>query len=75
MKAAGLAAAPAWQLSYIEFLLARVYLLRGQPEEALDQLEELLKSPSMITRGWVKIDPNVAPLRGHPRSERLVDRT
>ena len=32
VKAAGLAAAPAWQLSYIEFLLARVYLLRGSPK-------------------------------------------
>jgi serine/threonine protein kinase len=75
VKAAGLAAAPAWQLTYIEFLLARVYLLMGQPEGALDQLEHLLKTPSMITPGWLKIDPNFAPLRGNPRFERLVSAT
>jgi tetratricopeptide (TPR) repeat protein len=73
VKAAGPAAAPAWQLTYIEFLFARVYLLVGRPEGALDQLEQLLKTPSMITRGWLKIDPNFAPLRGNPRFERLVN--
>ena len=76
VQAANLRAAPPWQLSYVEFLLARVYVLAGQTEgalEQLEQLEQLLKTPSMITRGWLRIDPNFAPLRGNPRFERLVN--
>jgi tetratricopeptide (TPR) repeat protein len=75
VQAANLAAAPPWQLLYVEFLLARVYVLAGQAEGALEQLEQVLKTPSMITRGWLRIDPNFAPLRGNPRFERLVTGT
>jgi tetratricopeptide (TPR) repeat protein len=75
LKAANLAAAPPWQLLYVEFLLARVYVLAGQAEGALEHLEQVLKTPSMITRGWLRIDPNFTPLRKNPRFERLVTGT
>jgi TolB-like protein/predicted Zn-dependent protease len=52
--------------------LVRIYLLVGEPEKALDQLERLLKIPYILSPGWVRIDPNFAPLRGNPRFQRLV---
>jgi tetratricopeptide (TPR) repeat protein len=52
--------------------LARIYLLVGEPEKALDQLERLLKVPYYVSPGWLKIDPAFAPLKGNPRFERLV---
>ena len=60
---------------YIQHQLARIYLLVGEPEKALDQLEPLLKIPYYLSPGWLKIDPNFAPLRGNPRFERLVNGT
>jgi TolB-like protein/Flp pilus assembly protein TadD len=53
--------------------LARIYLVVGKPEKALDQLESLLKVPYMLSPAWLKIDPTFAPLRGNPRFERLVN--
>jgi serine/threonine-protein kinase len=58
---------------YYQHQLARIYLLVGEPEKALDQLEPLLKIPYYLSPGWLKIDPNFAPLRGNPRFERLVN--
>ena len=58
--------------AYYQHQLARVYILAGEPERALDQLEPLLKVPYYLSSGWLKIDPTFAPLRGNPRFERLV---
>jgi tetratricopeptide (TPR) repeat protein len=57
---------------YLDHQLARIYLLVGEPEKALDQLELVLKVPYYVSRDWIKIDPNFAPLRDHPRFKRLV---
>jgi tetratricopeptide (TPR) repeat protein len=57
----------------LQHQLARIYLLVGEPEKALDQLEHLLKIPYYLSPGWLKIDPNFAPLQGNPRFERLVN--
>jgi len=40
--------------------------------QALDLLEHLLKVPYDLSPGWLRIDPNFAPLKGNPRFERLV---
>jgi serine/threonine-protein kinase len=58
---------------YQQHQLARIYVLLGEPERALDQLEPLLKTPYYLSPGWLRIDPNFAPLQGNPRFERLVN--
>jgi len=58
--------------AYAQHQLARIYLLAGEPERALDHLEPLLKIPYWLSPGWLRIDPNFAGLRGNPRFERLI---
>jgi serine/threonine-protein kinase len=58
---------------YIQHQLARIYIVVGEPEKALDQLEPLLKIPYNLSPDWLKIDPNFDPLRGNPRFQRLVN--
>jgi len=58
--------------AYIQHQLVRIYLLVGEPEQALDQLEPLLRMPYYLSPAWLRIDPTFAPLKGNPRFERLV---
>ena len=58
--------------AYVQHQLARIYLLAGDSERALDHLEPPLKVPYWLSPGWLRIDPSFAPLRGNPRFERLV---
>jgi serine/threonine protein kinase/tetratricopeptide (TPR) repeat protein len=57
---------------YVQHQLARIYMLVGEPEKALDQLEPLLRIPYLLSPGWLKIDPNFDPLRQNPRFQKLV---
>jgi eukaryotic-like serine/threonine-protein kinase len=57
---------------YVQQQLARIYIILGEPDRALDALEPVLRVPYTISPGWLTIDPNFAPLRGNPRFERLV---
>jgi TolB-like protein/tetratricopeptide (TPR) repeat protein len=57
---------------YFQHQLARIYMLVGEPEKALDKLEPLLKIPYFLSPGWLKIDPNFDPLRKNPRFQKLV---
>jgi tetratricopeptide (TPR) repeat protein len=61
--------------AYYQHMLARVYILVGEHEKALDRLEPLLEIPYFLSPGWLKIDPTFDPLRGNPRFERLVNGT
>ena len=56
---------------YYQHQLARIYILVGEPEKALDQLEPLLEIPYYLSPGWLRIDPNFDPLRTDPRFQRL----
>jgi TolB-like protein len=57
---------------YYQHQLARIYILVGEHEKALDQLEPLHKIPYILSPGWLKIDPNFDPLRKNPRFQKLV---
>jgi eukaryotic-like serine/threonine-protein kinase len=57
---------------YLQHQLVRIFILVGEPEKALDQLEPLLRIPYYLSPGWLKIDPNFDPLRGNPRFQKLV---
>ncbi|HTI30409.1 MAG TPA: hypothetical protein VL687_08635, partial [Methylomirabilota bacterium] len=57
---------------YYQELMARIYLMVGEPGKALDMLEPLLKIPYFLSPGWLRIDPTWAPLNGNPRFERLI---
>jgi adenylate cyclase len=61
--------------TYVQLQLARIYLVVGEPEKALDQLEPLLKIPFYLSPGWLRIDPTFDPVRNHPRFRKLVEGT
>ncbi len=58
--------------AYVQRVRTRIHILCGDNEKALDLLEVLLKSPDLVTPGWLRIDPNFDPLRGNPRFEKLA---
>jgi tetratricopeptide (TPR) repeat protein len=58
---------------YNQLQLVRIYLLTGEPDLALDQLEPLLRVPYYLSPGWLRIDPTFNPLRQHPRFQRLLN--
>jgi hypothetical protein len=65
----------AYDGTYIQHQLVRIYLLVGEHEKALDRLEPLLKMPYYLSPGWLRIDPAFEPLRSNPRFKRLIEGT
>jgi len=57
---------------YLQHQLARIYVRVGQPEKALDILEQLLKIPYNLSPRLLQIDPEWKPLRDNPRFQQLV---
>jgi hypothetical protein len=58
---------------YLEQQLARIYMLSGQQDKAIDLLELLIRAPHTLSPGWLRIDPTWDPLRSHPRFKRLTE--
>jgi serine/threonine-protein kinase len=62
----------AYSGAYLQHQLARIYLLVGEPDRALDRLEPLLRVPYFLSPGWLRVDPTFDPLRSNPRFQRLA---
>ena len=58
---------------YVQLQMVRIYLLVGESEKALDQLEPLLKVPFYLSPGWLRIDPTFVPVRKNPRFQKMVE--
>jgi serine/threonine-protein kinase len=57
---------------YYEHLLARTYLLVGEPDKAIDALAQILKVPYWVTPAELRIDPSFASLRNNPKFQALL---
>ncbi len=54
--------------------LALIYTMVGEPDAALDQIEQLLSIPSNFSVGWLELHPEWDPLRKHPRYREIVEK-
>ena len=62
----------AW--SEVAQMSARTYVRAGELDAAVDQLQQLLRTPSVVSVPMLRTDPIWAPLRGNPRFEQLLAR-
>jgi tetratricopeptide (TPR) repeat protein len=53
--------------------LARIYVMVGEFDLAVDQIEYLLSIPGGLSIPLLQLDPAWAPLREHPRFKKLVE--
>jgi hypothetical protein len=53
-------------------VMAQIYTMVGEYDQAIDKLEFLLSIPSWSTPKYVRADPIFAPLRGLPRFEEIM---
>ncbi len=53
--------------------LANIYVMVGEFDAAIDQLEFLLSRPGELSIPLLRLDPAWAPLRDHPRFKKLVE--
>ena len=53
--------------------LARIYVMVGKHELAIEQLEYLLSIPSRFSRQLLRLDPTWKPLQKYPRFQKLVE--
>ena len=57
---------------YIQLLLARVHMMAGNHDKAVELLAPLVEVPNDLSRAWLRVDPTFDPLRKHPGFQRLV---
>ncbi len=63
-----------WRGTFRVKELAQVYVMVGEYDKALDQIEYLLSIPGELSVPLLKLDPVWAPLRSLPRFQRLSAR-
>jgi DNA-binding SARP family transcriptional activator/TolB-like protein/Flp pilus assembly protein TadD len=58
--------------TYVLQQLARVYVMLGQDDRAVETLSTLLRVPSYVSVGWLRVDPTYAPLKRNAGFRRLI---
>ena len=58
--------------AYMEHQLARIYIITGEQEKAIDIVERLMKAGYLLSPGYLRIDPGFARLRSNPRFQQLI---
>jgi len=53
--------------------LARIYVMVGEFDAAIDHIEYLLSIPGYISIPLLRLDPTWNPLRDHPRFQKLIE--
>ena len=56
------------------FNLACAFAQMGEPDQALDLLETCVRRAPPKHLAWIKRDPDLVPLHGHPRYQALIAR-
>jgi TolB-like protein/Flp pilus assembly protein TadD len=63
----------AWRGQYRIEDLARIYVMVGKHDLAIEKLEHLLSIPGEMSVPLLKLDPAWDPLRNHPRFKKLTE--
>ncbi len=63
----------AWGGLFMVENLARIYLMVGEFDAAIEKLEFLLSIPSELSIPLLRLDPAWDPLRDHPRFKKLIE--
>jgi hypothetical protein len=53
--------------------LAKIYARSGEPDRAIDAIEQSLAHPGWLSPGMLQLDPDWDPIRDHPRFRALVE--
>jgi serine/threonine-protein kinase len=57
---------------YIQLQLARVQMMVGSKDKAVELLKPLVEVPNTLSKAWLRVDPTFDPLRNHPGFQALV---
>jgi serine/threonine-protein kinase len=57
---------------YVQMLLARVHMMVGNHDRAVELLKDPVTLPNNVSKAWLRVDPTWDPLRKHPGFQRLV---
>ena len=57
---------------YFQLQLARVHMMVGSKDKAVELLKPLVEVPNNLSKAWLRVDPTFDPLRSHPGFQALV---